>query len=152
MRLPRLGDISIIHSLSGDIVTEFGYDITVMRGYPDDPTKLDAPTVAVTSTRSDYPYREIGSQDKDNERHFSLMVFMRTNGERDDVMDYICSEYLSSNVKIKNYNLGYSSPPNIGLFDFEDISGRSLDPLVEGRIKHVGLITFTASLVQTGSL
>jgi hypothetical protein len=134
MRELRNLELNLYYFITNKLSIEDGYTILsgysypyvisgvyVVDGYPNDIENMKLPTIAIEHSRTNDDPLQIGSG-YDRNRHFTVTLFARSNGERDDLGDRVRSYFLSS-MTVYDYNQVISSGSYVRLSsaDFEDV-------------------------------
>lgn len=125
--------------------------VYLIDGYPHDKTNMKLPCVAIEHTGSTDDPLQLGTGIIVN-RDFTIQVFARTDGERDDLGEMI-KNFLYNSMTIYDYNSVLSSGTysNIGYADFENIVMYPETDTELGSLEHKMVINFSCVYsVSTG--
>lgn len=106
--------------LSGYDQTHVASGIYILDGFPEDWTNVKVPSIAIEHLNSREEPFQLGSG-KTDVRRFSIDVFTRTDGERDDLGERV-KNYFDNSMNVFDYNLLITGGNyvRLGIADFDN--------------------------------
>lgn len=115
---------------------------------------LTLPTIAVGRAIAFEDPLELGSRNFNREDFFTLTLFCKSDGQRDDLGEYVKNMFVETSRNFLDYNDGF--PPDTGqtILGKIDFSILSMNPLrepnaVETAQKHKMVIRISTEIVET---
>lgn len=124
MRNIRLTDKSVHHYLKTNLQSQYGSFLDVLGRYPHNYEDISLPTVTVDYLSGDYENIEIGTAELEDIAYFTIEVFARSKGERDDLGDMI-QDLLIAGCDMLQFSGGYAGV-KLGNIHFDTIRARTL--------------------------
>lgn len=133
--------------LSGYSVPYVASSIYVVDGYPEDFEAIKTPSLSIEHDSSRPEPFQIGPGKK-NIRRFSINIYARSDGERDDIGDLIYGFFDSTmNIYDKNEFFQNGTYVNVGTADFDNVIMRPQRDTRFKALKHQMNISFEAEII-----